>query len=106
MKRLPFLLALLGLAACGYSEDAYEEDLINAMCNKMDECGWLEELQWTLDECLNQSSEDTGGECVDYDGAAAKECVTAIEDATCDDYAAGIGREVCDDVCSNQPTDG
>lgn len=102
MKRFPFLFALVALAGCGYSEDSFEEDMIDAMCNKMDECGWLDDLGWTLDECLNQSSTDTGGEeCVDYDGGAAKDCVTAVEDATCDDYAAGTGLDVCEDVCSN-----
>ena len=86
-----------------YTQEEFNEALIEAMCNKMDECGWLETLGWTLEECLNQGQTDTGGEspCEDFNPVAAQACVRAIEKATCDDYAAGIGLEACDDVCSS-----
>jgi len=40
-------------------------------------------------------------ECEEYDSGAAKECVTAWEDVSCDDFLTGAGLEICDDVCTN-----
>lgn len=108
MKRLPFLLAL-GLVACGYSQDKFEDEFADAVCNKYDECGWLETLGMTLDECLNPDVSDTAGgeevECVNYDSAAAKECVTAWEELTCEQLDAFEFPTICNDVCEVETGD-
>ncbi len=39
--------------------------------------------------------------CVRYDCEAADACVRATESLTCDDFMAGSGTEVCDEVCEN-----
>ncbi|MBN1334454.1 MAG: hypothetical protein JXB39_00680 [Deltaproteobacteria bacterium] len=103
MQRLP-LLAFVCLAACGYSYERFEQDKTEAMCYKMEECEWLEGLGWTLQECLNQTGSDQADACVDYDSAAARDCVDAIEAATCEDYAADVGLDACYDVCRDVDT--
>ncbi len=104
MKRLPFLLALATLVGCGYDYDTFGDDMLNASCDKMEECEFFTEY-FTYDDCIALGDvEDTGGEvweCADYDSGAAKECVTAWTDVSCDDFLAGAGTEICDDVCSN-----
>ena len=104
MKRLPFLLALTALVGCGYDFDTFADDSLQATCDKMEECELFNDY-FTYDDCMALGDvEDTGSEvweCADYDSKAAKDCVTALTDVTCDDYSAGSGTEICNDVCSN-----
>lgn len=63
MKRTLILVSLGLLGACGYSYDTFSNDATEAMCNKMDECGLLDQVGWTMDDCLNTSNQgasDTG----------------------------------------------
>ena len=87
-----------------YTVAEFSQDVLEAMCNKMDECGWLDDLGWTLEECLEQGPSDTAGgdeECEDFSPVAAEACIEAIEESTCEDYAEGVGLDVCEQVCSN-----
>ncbi len=100
MKRLSFLLALATVVGCGYDVDTYADDMLNASCDKMEECEYF-----TYDDCKALGDvEDTSAEpweCADYDSGAAKECVDAYAAVSCDDFLTMTGLEICNDVCSN-----
>jgi hypothetical protein len=103
MPRTVAALALL--AGCGYNEDSFNEDYIDAVCAKYDECGWLETFGWAdAAACVDAlqgaaSSGDTAGDTCEYDGAAAKDCVSEWEGMSCDDLNAGTTPSTCADVC-------
>ncbi len=107
MNRYLSLTFALGLVACGYSEEKYQTDAIDAACNKFDECGLIDFFGGSVDTCITESTADAEADtstCEDYDGKAAKECVASLRAVTCDELAAGATLAGCDSVCSNQGT--
>jgi hypothetical protein len=106
MTRFLSLAFMVVLAGCGYSEDKYRTESIDAACNKFDECGMIDFFGGSVDACITQSTDaaDTDTtECVDYDSAAAKDCVDALTAISCDDLTSGntASMDVCNSVCSN-----
>ena len=96
------LLPLLLAAACA-SEDRFEEDFIVAQCALLMECqGDNLTLFDDAAACEAQYSDwyPVWTEGCAYDPYAAKECLRAIEEATCDDDD-GVGAE-CDPVWTGE----
>ena len=87
-----------------YDYEAFSEDMLQAACDKMEECAFFTDY-FTYDDCRALGDvEDTGGHewvCEGYDTRAAQACVEEWINVSCDDFLAGIGLDVCDDVCRN-----
>jgi len=87
-----------------YDYERFRDDMVQASCDKMEECDFFTEY-FTYADCLALSdAQDTGyssWDCSNYDSRAAQECVEAWENVSCDDFVTGTGLDVCDDVCSN-----
>lgn len=115
MNRFMMLLPLGFLVGC-YNEEAFNEDVAAAYCDKATECegDWvdtlvgqgLEELaaQTSFDTfsdaaCSTDDSEDDSESDCDFDATTAEDCVTAVENMDCDDLIAGNTPAICDDVC-------
>lgn len=114
-----FVLSLSFLAACGYSEDTYGEDLSAAICDNLATCESDIVTAYTdlgMDEATAQSTYDTtytatcetevedngdnGDDNCDFDSAAAKDCVAEVEEMGCDFWSTGTGYPaVCATVC-------
>ena len=104
------LVALMGsMTACGLSEDAYADGVIEKSCYLWIECfeladlellGWdWESEQDCVDWMNDNSSDDTTTEDCTYDAGVAQECLDAYEAIECDDFTSGtydVG--VCQDV--------
>jgi len=112
MSRLlmPALAIMLSLAAtgCGYwykygceEEDPWSFDI----CQKLDECGWLEDNDMTLEDCWTRGDvEETGGdvwEYGDHDERAEKRCLKDWEKLDCDELTDEGTFSSCEDICSN-----
>lgn len=104
----------LGFVGCGLSEEEYTDESIRVLCEKWEECDVLAAMYGimgeTADECItileSAATTTTTGTttegCVDYDGAAAADCVAGWEEATCDQINDFTWQpESCKDVCSN-----
>ena len=83
MKKFMGIIALSTLAACGYSEDSFSDDLASAYCAWAVEC-YSTELNYADEAaCLAAySGVDAEG---DYDASQAKTCVSDVEALTCSD---------------------
>ncbi len=92
---LPLLLVALG--AC-YGPGAFQADLLAAECDKLLECGWLDAVGWSHGECLAQDVPgfSPGYQAEDLDPAAARACLQAIRQASCDDWIQAQGLEACE----------
>lgn len=121
MPRYTFLaLSVVGLAACGYTEEKYAEDYTSAMCDNLAGCEAdivAAYVAMGMDEATAQATFDTtyaasceteiteGGEenvedTCEFDAAAAQECVDGIEAMSCDFWSTGAGfPEACTAVC-------
>ncbi len=103
MRPVPAILPILLLMSCSSGFEGYTEDLSWTSCQKMEDCGDLETMGWTLEQCaqayLDLYSSST---CDDFDRAASGSCLDAIQESSCDEYRSGIGLEPCDEVCYNQ----
>lgn len=94
------LLALVLLPACSYPYAEYLSDAVTALCDRYQECGQLEVLDWTIEECLSLGETDTGlAECPGYDKGDAKDCVEQRQSVSCEDLLAGRGMDSCLLVC-------
>ncbi len=71
-------LALMGLAACGYSEDKFLVNSVEPWCERPAECAGTFEAATCVD--VFRSTDRTG---CDYDPEAARECHDALETAAC-----------------------
>ena len=118
IRSMTMLAACLLAVGCGYSEDTYAEDFTDAWCDKSTECE-SDILAFYVslgsDEATAQTSFDTaydalcnaeateaedGEDECEFDSAAAKECVEAIETATCEESATGFEfPSACNNVC-------
>jgi len=101
MKRL-ILSSVLMLAGC-YDYGTFLDEAWAEECARMDECGLLAQLNWTLEECVASRDADTGtfldGACDTFDKNAGQSCVSAIQSVSCEDYLGGRGMDDCDLVC-------
>lgn len=83
------LAALLGVASCGWSEEKFIDQLVDAECTLLMECydaSVLDFLEWeTIDDCIVDRGTffATEAQGCDYDKKAAKPCIKALEEATC-----------------------
>ncbi len=103
MKRLPFLLAVVGLASCGYTEDSYISDYVDVVCGLYAECDlYSEYFTQEMCESIGDTTEDTGATTTTctFDGDIAQDCISAWEEITCDDLTAGNVPSVCANVYS------
>ncbi|MFH1464121.1 MAG: hypothetical protein ABIO70_07030 [Pseudomonadota bacterium] len=87
-----------------YTWEEFVDDYTRALCRKLDDCGVLEAVGMTYEDCVNpEPYEDTGEpwECQDYDARAAQLCVEQITAASCDDYSSVLSSGPCTEFCSN-----
>lgn len=95
------------LVGCGWSEDRYHEEWVSAFCDKNIECEYGALFGWeTVDDCLAEYGEMEStaaeAECEDYDGSAARACVTDYSALSCDElFEPEKWPEACDVICSN-----
>lgn len=120
MLRNPlFALSLLGLAACGYSEEKYAEDYAAAICDNLSGCEAdivAAYVALGMDEATAQATFDTtytatceaaatddgedGDDACEFDSDAAHECVDGVKAMSCDFWSTGAGfPEACAAVC-------
>ena len=104
------------LIGCGVSEDQFEDEYLQATCDKLFECTDSADIEAAGDfwffgadsaECYDiltsgDTVADTGSseeeaEC-SYDKSAASECLADYEALSCDDYAAASFPESCNNV--------
>ena len=84
-----------------YPYDDWGDDLLLAACDKMDHCDLFSQY-FTYEDCLALGDKpDDGWECQDYDCDAGEACLAAYQTVSCDDFIAGNGLNVCEQVCSN-----
>ncbi len=87
-----------------YDYEQFADDMLQASCDKLDECDFYTEY-FTYEDCLALGDPgDTGHQswdCEDYDDDAARQCVEDWQNISCDDFIEGHGLESCSDVCSN-----
>lgn len=103
-RLLSLLLPALLLAGCGTTWEEWADDAWAAECSRMEECGILSQLHWTLEECLGSRLGDTGGEaaaCAAFDPARARSCLDQVESVTCEDYLLGRNMDDCEQVCGD-----
>lgn len=113
MRRLLPLL-LVPLAACGVSEDDFQEEFSTAVCQTYVSClddaasdsGFSFSFFETEEECvqLYDLAFALGTSDCDYDKKAAKECLSEIEGATCDqlysdDFGTACAEVYTGDAC-------
>lgn len=87
MKRLVPVLLLLG--ACGVSEEKFQEQYAEKACTLTMECSADESGGFFFDsqeECESffALALSLGTDGCDYDKKAAKDCLNALDEATCD----------------------
>ena len=104
MIRVMWMPVLLGLAACGLSEDTFQDEYVGKTCDLLMECA---------DDSATGVSLgfDSAADCeafigaffalsvsgCDYDAKAAKDCLASLDEATCDS-AAGTDAAACAEV--------
>lgn len=102
MKRFIAILGLVTLAGCSMSEEKFAEKAAAAACASAEECDTLGDL--TVESCEKALSAYyealvTSDAC-DYDGGAAKKCVSEMKGASCDGGDSD-GDSACVDVCGS-----
>jgi hypothetical protein len=70
------------LAGCRFKEERFMEESLEASCVWIAECL---ELFETADACIEEYQEAVLLDFCEYDPKAAKECVKALQELTCDD---------------------
>ena len=100
IKKTPWImtLSLLGCTSELLEAD-FQDELMSAECQRMEECGWLLALGDKLEDCLNV--EETLY-CADYDPVAASDCVSTILEGTCQELESGVIYEACELACPRQ----
>ena len=121
MKRFLTATLMLGLTVgCAYSEEEFAEDYSDASCTRMSECegdivtayvslGMDEATaQTTYDDAYTAAceteaegeGEGEGESTCEFDPDLAQECVTGVEELSCDFYSTGTGfPSSCTDYC-------
>ena len=102
-RRLGFVFGLTLLSACGVSEDEFREQFKQQVCETAMEC--MEDGDFTFFETQNDCelfvtlfmTAGTHGDDCDYDKKQAKECLSDLEGASCDDSVSA-----CDDVFTGE----
>ena len=109
MKRTLTVLGVLLLTGCGLSEEKYASKIAEEACSLYEECDLLSYFGETYDACVTQMEAAAlayvQSEACDYDGGAAKECLSEWKDATCEGDTSTDGSEsACNDVCGDAGT--
>ncbi len=115
-----FALTLTLVAGCGYTEDKFADDYADAYCERMVSCEAeivaayegmgldAETSQSTYDDaytlsCETEVDDDGEGEGDDnceFNADKADECVTGVEELSCDFWSTGTGfPAACGEVC-------
>lgn len=98
---LVVLAPLAALPGCGISQESFHLDFATQYCALLFECedaAALAALGWTdVDTCVADQSEVDTGE-TEYDRRAAKECLAALANVTCEDLDANTFPVVCAQV--------
>ncbi len=84
--------------------EAFIASVVPVNCALQEECGALDDVEMTYDECLVWLAEQTAlamAECTTFDPVAASACVDAQETATCADISEGDGSHfaACYAIC-------
>ena len=95
-------VGILGLAACGISEDKYPEKAAEALCKYSEECyaAEFESYYGSIKECTATfstylSTGDYYADC-EYSASNAKKCINAFSKRDCgEDYSE---EPACDDI--------
>jgi hypothetical protein len=102
MKRFAIVAAMFA-AACGYSEDKFAEEAAEATCAVFVTCF---ESHADVDACLADGDDEPVEEveCVNFDSAAAQDCVAGIEalETSCPDDILGFFADypaACGNIC-------
>lgn len=103
MKRFAIVAAMFA-AACGYSEDKFNEEATEAACAAFVACT---DFFTDVDACLTAGDDDTSEavECVNYDATNAAACVEGLEAAAaaCTDTTDGFDYPTaCTNVCDEE----
>lgn len=99
-RNLITVMAMAGVVAC-YGPSAYVSDLAVASCHLYADCGALEALGVGDEASCVTLLDDPGFECADYDRQAAQDCISFLENTTCDSFDAGESSEACASVCAS-----
>lgn len=100
------LAGLLALSSCGYSQEEFETEFIQALCDKYAQCEMFD-ASFTEDECRAAKADtaaEPAGNCV-FDKSYAEACITSWQEMPCPDIEAGetFGTpESCQLVCQGQ----
>jgi hypothetical protein len=74
-------MLVLILVACGYPEDDFRTDYVDAYCGWAADCGWYADAgTCTADYAAWDGPSD---QCGDYDAHAARDCVKALQVLAC-----------------------
>ncbi|MFT4625885.1 MAG: hypothetical protein ACI8PZ_004556 [Myxococcota bacterium] len=84
------LLALTVLVACGVSEKKFENEYVAKSCELLVDCAGESSSDFLTFDSASECESflgaffSLGTSGCDYDGAAAKDCLAEIKDATCE----------------------
>ena len=102
MRMISFLL--LGLAACGISEDQFTDTTARLLCEKTEECE-PEQFNAMFDsqsDCrnfyeaiLSDDDDDDAASCT-FDASMASKCISEVRAASCDDFDDGDAAPSCE----------
>ena len=97
---LHLFLSWVALSGC-YTQNRYQGDQAEALCQLYESCGYLESVGvTTYKECVNVMSGGTL-QCDGYDAGAASDCVDGINTLTCERHAEGYWPSACNEVCES-----
>jgi hypothetical protein len=95
------LVTLLAMSTGCYNYNSFQNDLIDVTCEWYEECGVLDFVGDTLDECIITAEADLNpdAECYEFNKDAAKECISQMEDIECSLSGALGSIDICSEVC-------
>jgi hypothetical protein len=109
VKPISLFVSILLLSACGLSEDKFIEKTAKKSCEMLFKCAEEEDIDPKFDdegECrefIEGLAQPQGDEAdCEYDGGAARDCLSAYDDMDCDDLFEGTSPAECDDVYSDE----
>jgi len=92
---------MLAITSGCYNYNSFQRDFLDVSCEWQDECGLLELLGDTLQECIISAEDDLDldADCYDFNKDAAKECIRQMEEIECSLSGALGSIDICADVC-------
>jgi len=97
-RRLP-LLAAPALLGC-YGPADFQEESALTRCALYEECGYLSAIDAEDYEACLEILRSEAYACVEFQAQAARDCIEALEQLSCDDYSSGSFPMSCLDACT------